>query len=87
MMGKIDGEFKRISAENNTSQHLDAVAFYKLLMTLSNLHSTVHSFYSLIGEDSHSQYHETLSKRFFTDAQRLKNLKIDSAKLDKRKDH
>lgn len=71
-------QFKRVNREkSNGSTKLDAVAFYKLLMTTSNLHSTIHSFYDLIGENGSAKYHQELSRRFLAEANLLKSLKID----------
>ena len=76
-MAGTDLKLKRAQGDTNLEGKLDAHAFYKLLMTTSNLHSTIESFYSLIGEDSQSQYHKALSQRFFTEANRLRSVKLD----------
>lgn len=81
-MAGTDLKLKRAQGDTNLEgKHpegkLDAHTFYKLLMTTSNLHSTIESFYNLIGEDGQSQYHKALSQRFFTEANRLRSVKLD----------
>lgn len=65
---------------NNAVHQIDALAFYKLLMTTSNLHSTVSTFYETIGETGLARYHSGLSKRFLTEANAVKILKVETPK-------
>lgn len=76
-MAGTDLKLKRDKGDTNLEGKLDAYTFYKLLMTTSNLHSTIESFYNMIGEDGQSQYHKSLSQRFFTEANRLRSIKLD----------
>ena len=47
-----DSLFKNLNNIRTSSKHLDALSFYKLLITLSNLHSTVSTFYETVNEKS-----------------------------------
>lgn len=69
-------DFTSIRQKTTNKNNADAVAFYKLLMTLSNLHSTVYSTYIAYGQESLGNYHRDMSTRFANEANRVKNLKL-----------
>ena len=75
-----DSLFKNLNNIRTSSKHLDSLSFYKLLITLSNLHSTVSTFYESVNEKSLSSYHNQLAVRFATDANNIKNIKLNSDK-------
>lgn len=69
-------DFVSPSRKPTNKDNAGAVTFYKLLMTLSNLHSTVYSCYVMFGEEQQGQFHRDLSARFVTEANRIKNIKL-----------
>lgn len=70
------GDFTGPSRKPTTKGNADAVTFYKLLMTLSNLHSTVYSMYVMFGQEQLGAFHRDLSAKFVSEANRVKSLKI-----------
>lgn len=52
----------------------DSVMFFKMLMTLSNFHSTVSDMYFLRGDAHFSRRHYDYSVRFRNEANKVKNL-------------
>lgn len=71
---------KTIPNQRTNNNKIDAFAFYKLLVTLSNMHSTVESFYDSIGETSQANYHNQLSMKILNEANTIKNLKLNKSK-------
>jgi hypothetical protein len=70
------GDFTGPSRKQTTKNNAASVTFYKLLMTLSNLHSTVYSCYAMFGEENQGQFHRDLSARFVNEANRVKNMQL-----------
>lgn len=70
------GDFTGPSRKATNSSNAQAVTFYKLLMTLSNLHSTVYSMYVMLGKEGQGAFHRDLSAKFVNEANQVKNLKL-----------
>lgn len=73
------GDFTGPSRKTTTKSNADSVTFYKLLMTLSNLHSTIYSMYIMFGQESLGNFHRDLSAKFVNEANRVKNLQIQES--------
>lgn len=69
-------DFTSPRRKSTTKSNAKAVTFYKLLMSLSNLHSTVYSMYVSTGHASQGQFHRDLSAKFANEANRVKNIAI-----------
>lgn len=64
----------RIRASANAGEDkIHQVAFYKLMMTTSNMHSTVSDMYLADGNSGRAGYHTELSIRFRNEANKIKN--------------
>lgn len=75
-----NGDFTRVNRRNATPSQPNTqqteIAFYKMLMTLANMHSTIYSFYMAAGQDSLGAFHRDLSARFVNEANRIKNINL-----------
>ena len=70
------GDFTGPSRKATNKNNADSVTFYKLLMTLGNLHSTVYSMYVMFGQEQLGNFHRDLSTKFISEANRVKNISI-----------
>ena len=74
-------DFTNTRQKNAGANNAPEVAFYKLLMTLANMHSTVYSTYIAYGQESLGNFHRDMATRFVNEANRVKNLKLTNAKI------
>lgn len=68
-------DFTKVRSSGNSGD-VEQIAFFKMIMTLSNFHSTVSDMYLANGDDKGAKYHQELSMRFRNEANRAKNKKI-----------
>lgn len=69
-------DFTKVRQARPSGNDRDAIAriaFYKLLMTLSNMHSTVSDTYLANDVSGRAGYHMELSVRFRSEANKIKN--------------
>lgn len=63
-----------IKGNSSTStKEVEQIAFFKLIMTLSNFHSTVSDMYLSKGLDARAKYHLDISLRMRNEATAIKN--------------
>lgn len=70
------GDFTKVNRRSASGTQQTEVAFYKMLMTLANLHSTIYSFYVIAEQESLGNFHRDLSARFVNEANRIKNITL-----------
>lgn len=76
------GDFTGPSRKTANKNDADSITFYKLLMTLGNLHSTVYSMYVMFGQEQLGNFHRDLSTKFISEANRVKNMHIKESEDD-----
>jgi hypothetical protein len=64
---------RSVKGNRDDKESLSKIAFYKLLMTMSNMHSTVSDTYLLNDNTGRAGYHMELSVRFRNEANKVKN--------------
>lgn len=66
-------EFTRVRHQSNFSADIEKVAFYKLIMSLSNLHLAASDYYVLNDDTRMAKRHFDYATRMRNDANRIKN--------------
>ena len=74
-------DFTNTRQKNAGANNAPEVAFYKLLMTLANMHSTVYSTYVAYNQEALGTFHRDMATRFANEANRVKNLKLTNANI------
>ena len=76
---RVLSDFTKAKSGNTKVSRDEAsqLAFYKTVMTLSNMHSAVGDMYTAAGSDSLARFHYDLSTKFRSEANKLK-MKVGS---------
>lgn len=73
---KNPSDFTRVQTKMPTptdEAQTESSAFFKLIATLSNMHSTVSDYYLVRGNQQKAKYHQDLANRFRADSNTIKN--------------